>query len=322
MHDYVDEAKATIVNVQEISTKNALLINKKMQENLQVLKAKLEGMLLSIQQKYQQNETLLLSGDSNRANYGRRKRSFFICGAPFFKNTTGFSHPSNPDYSYRSKVLHEFFPIDKALTPNTWALKDKYSLIHGVKDQALAFVNAKARSAIRSIKDITENAEIAKKAINNETLALAKKPLADVLAMVKDSSFKLDWFTISTKDVNARHSPNECMAIWQGFLNPTLSRRAWSSEEEERLSDVAGAFNNQDWEIIAKHMTNRSGFQCLVAFRTLPSQSAHAKYVRWTKEEDELLLETVEQNRIHNFIQWTGVMQKIPTRTKNQLYQR
>lgn len=294
-----------------------------MQENLKVLKANLEEMLLSIQQKYQQNEHLLLGGDNNRAACGsRRKRSFFICGAPFFKNAACFSHPSNPDYSYRSKVLHEFFPIDNALTPNMWAIKDKFYLIHGVKDQALAFVNAKARSAIRSIKGNTKNAEIAKETINNETLALAKKPLADVLAMVKDSSFKLDWFTISTKDVNARHSPNECMALWQGFLNPTLSRRAWSSEEEELLSDVASAFNNQNWDTIAKHMTNRSGYQCLVAFRTLTSQTAHVKNVRWTKEEDDLLLKTVEQNRLHNLIQWTGVMQQIPTRTKYQLYQR
>lgn len=319
----MNEAKLTIVNVQEISTQNALIINKKMQESLKVLKSKLEEILSSILKKYQQNENFLLRGDSSRDAYlSRRKRSFFICGAPFFKDRECYSHPSNPDYSYRSKVLHELFPIDNALTPNMWALKDKYYLIQGVKDQALAFVNAKARTAIRGIKEVTKNAEFAKKAISNETAALTKKPLADVLAMVQDSSFKLDWFTISTKDLNGRHSPNECMALWQGFLNPTLSRRAWSPEEEERLSDVASAFNNQDWDTIAKNMTNRSAFQCLVAFRTLPSENAHVKYVRWTKEEDDFLLKTIEDNRIHNLIQWTAVLQKIPTRTKNQLYQR
>lgn len=293
-----------------------------MQENLKVLKAKLEKMLLSIEQKYKHNENLLLHGGSNQSNSVKRKRTYFFCGAPFFKNASCYSHPSNPDYSYRCKVLHEFFPIDNALTPNMWALKDKYYLIHGVKDQALAFVNTKARFAIRCIKDDTKNAEIAKKTITNETTALANKPLADVLAMIKDSSFKLDWFTISTKDLNARHSPNECMALWQGFLNPTLSRRPWTSDEEERLSEIASAFNNQNWDSIAQHMTNRSAFQCLVAFRTLPSQSAHEKYARWTKEEDDFLLKTIEENRIHNIIQWTGVVQQIPTRTKNQLYQR
>lgn len=323
MQDYVAEATSTIVNVQEITTKNALIINKKMQENLNVLKAKLEEMLLSIQQKYQHNETLLLRGVTNRGDSGRRrKRSFFICGAPFFKNTSCYTHPYNADYSYRSKVLHEFFPIDKTITPNMWTVKDKYYLIHGVKDQALAFVNAKARTAIRSLKDDTKNAKFAKQAITDETKALVKKPLAALLTMLKDSSFKLDWFTISTKDLNARHLPNECMALWEGFLNPTISRKPWLPEEEERLSDVAGGFNNQNWDAIAKHMTSRSGFQCLVAFRTLSSQSAHVKYVRWTKEEDEFLLQTVEQNRIQNLIQWTGVLQKIPTRTKNQLYQR
>lgn len=110
--------------------------------------------------------------------------------------------------------------------------------------------------------------------------------------------------------------------MWFGYLQPTLNRSPWTPAEEDKLLNAANDFGEQNWAEIAKHVDNRSPYQCFVHYQTKFNKKNFQKYVRWTPEQDKDLLELVEKYRIGNIIPWTKIMEKTPGRTKPQVYNR
>lgn len=110
--------------------------------------------------------------------------------------------------------------------------------------------------------------------------------------------------------------------MWFGYLMPTLNRKAWTADEEDKLLNAATKFSAQNWSEIAKAVENRSVYQCFVHYQTHFNNQSVPRNVRWTPEQDQQLMAYVDKYRIGNVIPWTKVMEKCPGRRKVQIYNR
>lgn len=321
--DYVNEAKTLIYANEYITNPNALAINQNLQKYLRDVKQKLESLLHNCREKYKANELLRerYVNESNLSKRDLRCTSFFFCGKPYFKQLDLFSAPPNADYLYRKNIQNEYFPIDHLDAFKPWSAKDKLFLVNGVKDQLMKFLRSKQKDAARKVTSNTRQGAKTRQSILDDR-SLESKKLNELFASTKASSFEIDWFTISTKDLDERHSVNECMGIWINNLMPSLNRSKWTEEEDELLLEAADQMNCQNWDAIAKKINGRSGYDCIIRYQGLISDQTILKHCRWTSEEDELLKEAVEKCRIGSFIPWSKVTDKLPMRSKMQAYHR
>lgn len=319
----MNEAKTIIYANDDITNQNALAINQHLQTYLRETKRKLETLLHNCREKYKSNERLREQTveESNASKKDLRSTSYFFCGKPYFKQMDLFSVPPNSDYLYRKNVQNEYFPIDHLDAFKPWSAKDKLFLVNGVKEQLMKFLKSNQRDAARKVKSNTRQGARARKSIL-EDCSLESKKLNEMLELTEGSNFQIDWFTISAKDLDDRHSVNECMGIWMNNLLPSLNRSKWTEEEDEKLLTVADEFNCQNWVGIAMQLNGRSGYDCVIRYKGLINDQNILKNCRWTAEEDRLLKEAVEMCRIGNFIPWSKVADKLPMRTKMQIYHR
>lgn len=110
--------------------------------------------------------------------------------------------------------------------------------------------------------------------------------------------------------------------MWNNYLMPSLNRKQWTDEEEEQLLVAVEEHKAQNWSEIAKQLKHRSPFQCFIHFRTVFNDRGVARNARWTPEEDQNLISFIDKYRIGNVIPWTKIMDKMPGRSKLQLYNR
>lgn len=103
---------------------------------------------------------------------------------------------------------------------------------------------------------------------------------------------------------------------------PTLNRKNWTSDEEDRLLAAVSKHSAQNWAEIAKEVENRSSYQCFIHYQTAFGGKNVVKHTPWTADEDKMLLESVEKYRIGNVIPWTKISEKMSGRHKRQLYNR
>lgn len=103
---------------------------------------------------------------------------------------------------------------------------------------------------------------------------------------------------------------------------PSLNRKEWSPEEEDKLLAATQEFREQNWSEIAKRVENRSAYQCFIQYRTAFGDVGLPRHLRWTPEEDQQLMDTIEKYRIGNVIPWTKILDKMSGRSKLQLYNR
>lgn len=312
----------------DITNSNALAINKKMQANLQLLKAQLEEMLQKCRQRYADNEkalvrkTQVLKSDQLTA---RRATSFYFYGYPFFKNHDLLAARPNADYLYRKHNLNEYFPIDVDETPLYWVIMDKVCLINGVRDQMVKkllthFKDRKRKALLQPIESQENELSLN---VDEYQQTLSRKHISDLMEMFPDKeTFCPDWFVVSQLNLDARHAPNTVEAIWNAYLKPSLNRNQWTSEEDDLLLNAIESCVPLDWTEVAKRMDCRSVYQCVVHYMTKLAVSNTMNCGRWTAEEDALLLKTVEKYRIGNDIPWSNVVANIPKRNKQQVYQR
>lgn len=140
--------------------------------------------------------------------------------------------------------------------------------------------------------------------------------------MIDEKDFKIDWFTISMQSLDGRHSYNECEGMWNGYLNLAYNHKEWTEEEEDHLLDVVLKYKAENWEEIAKEMSNRSPYQCFVHYRAILSNKTDDKASKWTKEEDDLLIRLKDEMQIGSMVPWTKIASKMPGRSKLQIYHR
>lgn len=110
--------------------------------------------------------------------------------------------------------------------------------------------------------------------------------------------------------------------MWTGYLMPSLLRTSWTTAEEDQLLSIATVHGAQDWLKISKEIDGRSPYQCFVHYQTVLADKNQVKNSRWSKDEDEILIELVDKFRIGSLIPWTKILEKMPGRYKSQIYNR
>lgn len=289
---------------------------------LQTLKAKLESLVEICQKKYKSNELKITAKNEagNKTNNKRgRYRGSYICGAPFFKDSLLCPAPSDPDYLQRKIINKEFFPMDLVFKrKNKWTSFDKTDLIHAYKHQITEYLKTEYKLELKRYKlDKEKCAEI-----NDKLTYLYGKNFYQLYPLIIKTSFKPDWDTISVVNLTQRHDPDQCMALWNAYLIPYLNRDPWTSEEDDQLLKVAEEFDAQNWDKIAEKIPHRSKYQCFIHFQSSLANRSQLKVAKWSGEEDQFLLNSIEKHRIGTLIPWSRVIESIPNRSKTQCYNR
>jgi hypothetical protein len=70
-----------------------------------------------------------------------------------------------------------------------------------------------------------------------------------------------DWPQVATLVGNSR-TRAECAQRWRRALNPRISIKSWSPEENQRLCDLVEEYGQGNWAKIASILGNRSDVQC------------------------------------------------------------
>ncbi|XP_033105703.1 uncharacterized protein LOC117107992 [Anneissia japonica] len=124
--------------------------------------------------------------------------------------------------------------------------------------------------------------------------------------LVGDRLRKVDWTKISVMDLDGKRSPFECQVQWQNRQHPSINSLNWTPEEVKCLAAAVQVHGEHEWEQVAEEVGGgRLPWQCLKAYqREIPQDSDSIKF---TEEEDNLLVKLVDSFRIGNFIPFQKV---------------
>ncbi|KAI8636638.1 hypothetical protein BD408DRAFT_425811 [Parasitella parasitica] len=131
---------------------------------------------------------------------------------------------------------------------------------------------------------------------------------------------RFEWERISDLYVLTR-SPIECLIQWTTQEHPTINKKPWSKQESQKLSQLVnevGLFSGQ-WEQIANELgTNRTISQCFSHYM-FEKNNAHARSLKWSKEEDKKLTDAV---KLFGNCNWQHVADILGERTGQQCLHR
>jgi len=100
------------------------------------------------------------------------------------------------------------------------------------------------------------------------------------------------------------------------FISTKIKKvNSWSKEEDEVLLSLAEKYGYKHWKKIAEALKNRSSIQCSARYKRIRPGLIKGS---WTKEEDNLVLEMVEQFGKN----WSLISKYIPSRTGKQIRDR
>ncbi|PKU38158.1 snrna-activating protein complex subunit 4 [Limosa lapponica baueri] len=114
-----------------------------------------------------------------------------------------------------------------------------------------------------------------------------------------------DWEKISNIHFDGQRSSEELKKFWQNWEHPSINKKEWTEEEIERLKRIAAKHGYLDWQAIAQELgTNRTPFQCLQKYQVY---NKDLKRKEWTKSEDQMLLELVQEMRVGSHIPYKKI---------------
>ena len=276
--------------------------------------------MVKIDNQFKANEAYLERAKTKTVSK-EKHRGFARCGAPYFKDAHGDPAPLNQDYKYRKNVLKEFFPYDLPQNPARWKIREKVSLVNGIKDQMIDHIKVeqskklcqerKTRQRIVKLKFISNNDE------------LSKSSVLEIYQEIQENypSFKISWSNISFDILNSSHSITECMGIWYSYLRPDLNRSRFTEQENTQMMVAIVKNNYQNWDEVARNCDRRSSMQCFIHYHK--SITRYFERVEtWTQEEDDLLIKAIEKNTFCGAANWNKIAEVIKDRTKLQCYNR
>jgi hypothetical protein len=85
-----------------------------------------------------------------------------------------------------------------------------------------------------------------------------------------------NWTAISRFVGNAR-SRSQCSQRWYRGLDPTISKIAWTPEEEDRLTSIVAQIGDASWTRIAAKMGNRNDVQCRYKYKQLQKRQRNIR---------------------------------------------
>ncbi|XP_061332902.1 snRNA-activating protein complex subunit 4 [Pezoporus flaviventris] len=296
----------------------------------EVIQEKIEEVeLLLAQNKEQQKEIMCELGGPKigKAGDGRNLPANIFLGhfmKPYFKDkTTGIGPPANEDAkekaaqgikSFEQLISAKWKSREKTLLQKS-VVSDRLQRLLQPKLLKMSYWNQK----LEKVKTEMEKQILEKqiKEVEREIEAINQLPESDLLGNRFDEH---DWEKISNIHFDGQRGPEELRKFWQNWEHPSINKKEWTEEEIERLKKIAAQHGYLDWQAIAQELgTNRTPFQCLQKYQVY---NKDLKRKEWTKGEDQMLLELVQEMRVGSHIPYKKIAYYMEGRDSAQLIYR
>ncbi|NXL84041.1 SNPC4 protein, partial [Alectura lathami] len=296
----------------------------------EVIQEKIEEVKLLLAQNQEQQKEIMCEidgGKTTKAGDGRNLPANIFLGhfmKTYFKDkTTGLGPPSNEDAKEKAAQGIKSF---EQLLSTKWKSREKVLLQKSVvsdrlqrllqpKLMKLSYCNQK----LEKVKTEMEKQILEKqiKEVEREIEAINQLPESDLLG---DRFDEHDWEKISNIHFDGQRSSEELRKFWQNWEHPSINKDEWTEEETERLKKIAAEHGYLDWQAVAQELgTNRTAFQCLQKYQTY---NKDLKRKEWTKDEDLMLLELVQEMRVGSHIPYKKIAYYMEGRDSAQLIYR
>ncbi|XP_021269479.1 snRNA-activating protein complex subunit 4 [Numida meleagris] len=296
----------------------------------EVIQEKIEEVELLIAQNKEQQKEILCELDGRKTaktGDGRNLPSNIFLGhfrKPYFKDkTTGIGPPSNEDAKEKAAQGIKSF---EQLLSTKWKSREKVLLQKSVvSDRLQRLLQPKllklsySNQKLEKVKTEMEKQILEKqiKEVEREIEAINQLPESDLLG---DRFDEHDWEKISNIHFDGQRSSEELRKFWQNWEHPSINKNEWTEEETERLKDIAAKHGYLDWQAVAQELgTNRTAFQCLQKYQTY---NKDLKRKEWTRDEDKMLLELVQEMRVGSHIPYKKIAYYMEGRDSAQLIYR
>ncbi|NXQ61593.1 SNPC4 protein, partial [Anthoscopus minutus] len=296
----------------------------------EVIEEKIEEVELLIAQNREEQKEIMqeLHGSKpSKAGDGRNLPANVFLGhfmKPYFKDkVTGIGPPSNEDAKEKAAQGIKSF---EQLHSTKWKNGDKILLQKSVvsdrlqrllqpKLLKLSYWNQKLEKVKTEIEKQILEKQI--KELEQEIEAINQLPESDLIGNRFDEH---DWDKISNIHFDGQRSSEDLKRFWQNWEHPSINKKEWTEEEIERLKQIAAEHNYLDWQTIAQELgTNRTPFQCLKKYQIY---NKDLKRKEWTKDEDQMLLELVQEMRVGSHIPYKKIAYYMEGRDSAQLIYR
>ncbi|KAI7857212.1 Homeodomain-like protein [Circinella umbellata] len=150
--------------------------------------------------------------------------------------------------------------------------------------------------------------------INKRPWSKAESKL--LMELVDIHGYQGQWEKIAV-ELDTNRTASQCFSHYQSEHNNINSKRKWTKEDDEALTQAVEILGERNWQQVAYIIGDRTGNQCLQ--RWSKSISPAIRRQRWTKEEDDALKGAVEAYGVGN---WNKVQRYVPGRTDMQCRER
>ncbi|XP_068067150.1 snRNA-activating protein complex subunit 4 isoform X2 [Anomalospiza imberbis] len=295
-----------------------------------VIKEKIEEVELLIAQNREQQKEIVCELDGSKtakAGDGRNLAANVFLGhfmKPYFKDKiTGIGPPSNEDAKEKAaqgiksfEQLHsaKWKAEEKTLLQKS-VVSDRLQRLLQPKLLKLSYWNQKLEKIKTDMEKVILEKQI--KELEQEIEAINQLPESELIGNRFDEH---DWDKISNIHFDGQRNSEELRKFWQNWEHPSINKNEWTEEELERLKQIAAEHNYLDWQTIAQELgTNRTPFQCLQKYQLY---NKDLKRKEWTKDEDQMLLELVQEMRVGSHIPYKKIAYYMEGRDSAQLIYR
>ncbi|KAK9876835.1 hypothetical protein WA026_015071 [Henosepilachna vigintioctopunctata] len=303
--------------------KNLLLLNRSKNFMLMQLLKKVRDLLITCR-----SDISSLNKTTEKINGDHQNMVLSRLAAPYFKTKKNM-FSSEPNADILTKRQNGELSIYQNVMGLKWSRNECDNLISGVK---MTYNHNKQKTLLRRISSLRfkldrekEDSVEALKII--QEIDRLEEELRDVNEFQKGEVPPLgqddfiDWEHISSEYLREKHSAFECRAFWHIYLHPDINKTNWEPDENLKILQLVDKYKCQDWDQIALElMNNRSGFSVYLHYVSVLCEQFCK--LRFTKEEDQKILEYVERLKIGSYIPWNAIEAHFPHRSRFQLMHR
>ncbi|CAH2221392.1 snRNA-activating complex subunit 4 isoform X1, partial [Pelobates cultripes] len=281
--------------------------------------------LLIAQNKEQQEELLWQIAGHKVSKSGENSKScpFLYMGhfmKPYFKDkVTGVGPPANPDMHEKASLGIKSF---EELCQKQWKSQDKKELRTAVISDNLQRMLQPKLLKLEYLQMKMDSEKDINKQILAKQICETEREIDDINqlsedVLVAERTAEHDWDKISNINFEGAHSAEKLRKIWQNSEHPHISKKEWKEEEVTKLLEIAATQKYVNWQAITQELgTKRTAFQCLQKYQQLNKDFRRKEF---TKEEDDMLTDLVQQMRVGNHIPYRRISYFMEGREPMQL---
>ncbi|KAK1356544.1 cell division cycle 5-like protein [Heracleum sosnowskyi] len=96
-----------------------------------------------------------------------------------------------------------------------------------------------------------------------------------------------NWINIALS-LGTNRTPFQCLAHYQRSLNPSILKREWTEDEDDKLRAAVATYGENDWQCVASVLEGRTGTQCSNRW-TKSLHPMRKRKGKWVPNEDKRL---------------------------------